>query len=188
MEVDVLKLQAEIDNLKQELSELRHEFRAIKEHSTSHSTSHSALSMNERFQLLRIKNNESVSDQYIISGMGYLDLSPEKAYRSYKDNNQNFIILDVSNKDYNPYKEMYEVTKIPLEDLKQRSHEIMNKSQSIFVISEKGVRSILACKILNELGFYNLSHISGGHKYWPGHRVNDDFDDFDGIDDYLKEA
>ena len=65
---------------------------------------------------------------------------------------------------------------------------MINHSQSIFVISEKGVRSILACKILNRFGFYNLSNISGGHKFWPGHKVNDHFDEFDDFDEMLREA
>ena len=37
-------------------------------------------------------------------------------------------------------------------------------------MSEDGTNSILACKMLCELGFLNVNNISGGHKYWPGHK------------------
>lgn len=138
-----------------------------------------------RHHLVRVKNDEELSDEYILKAMGYHDLSPEKAYRLYEQSDIDFILLDVSDKDYVPFREFPESRKIPLEELSSRTHELKNKNQNIFVISEKGVRSILACHILNAHGFYYLSNISGGHKFWPANQLSYDHDDFD---EFLKEA
>lgn len=138
--------------------------------------SNSSRSSLDKIQLLRVKNNEELSDSYITSSLGYHELSPEKAYRLYNEQDKDFIVLDVSAENFSPFKEIPESVKIPLEDLKKRITELKNKHQSIFVISEKGVRSILACHILNQYGFFNLNHISGGHKFWPGYRLSYDDD------------
>lgn len=122
----------------------------------------------ERSHLLRIKNKEQVSDDFILRGLGYYDLSPENAYEIFEDKNRDFIFLDVSKKDYRAHDEIAEAIKIPLEELAIRHNEIVNKNVSILVISEKGVRSILACELLNRCGFFNVNNISGGYKFWPG--------------------
>jgi len=145
----------------------------------------SGRSIVDRYHLLRVKNKEELSDQYIIQGMGYLDLSPDKAFRVYGEQNKDFIILDVSSESYTPFKPLEEARKIPLESLEERVHELTNRAQSIFVISENGTKSILACKLLNQHGFFNLNNISGGYKFWPGFRLSYDHNEFD---DFLKEA
>ncbi len=124
----------------------------------------------ERAQLLRIKNGEELSNDFILNNHAYLDLSPEKAFRLYSDQDKDFVLLDVSRAVSQPLHELPEVRKIPLEDLQMRVHEIHGKGKSIFVISEDGVRSILACKVLSKLGFVNLNNVSGGYKFWPGFR------------------
>lgn len=123
---------------------------------------------NERIHVLRVKNGEEVSDDFIVGKCEYSDLSPEKAFQFYNDKNKNFILLDVSNKEYTPIADLPEVTQIPLKDLKEQAHLLPSKSTSILVISEDGVKSIMACKTLYELGFFNINNISGGYKYWPG--------------------
>lgn len=127
----------------------------------------------EKFHLMRIKNNEELSDDFILKNLTYLDLSPEKAFKLYSETDRDFILLDVSKAIYQPFEELPEVKKIPLEDLEYSGHLIHGKSIPIFVISEDGLRSILACKKLSELGFYNLNNISGGYKFWPGFRKAD---------------
>ncbi|MBT4792247.1 MAG: rhodanese-like domain-containing protein [Halobacteriovoraceae bacterium] len=122
----------------------------------------------DRFQLLRIKNNEELSDDFILKSQAYLDLSPEKAFRLYQKNDLDFIFLDVSTNTFSPTSEIPEITKIPLEELQLNQHKLPGKSKSIFIISENGIRSIRACKVLNKLGFYNLNNISGGYQFWPG--------------------
>ena len=139
----------------------------------------------DRYHLLRVKNRDELSDQYITQAMGYLDLSPDKAYQTYNEQDKDFIILDVSAKDYVPYQNIKEAKKIPLEELAENIHHFKNKTQHILVISEKGVRSIHACRLLNEHGFFYLSNISGGYKFWPGFRLSYDHEDFD---NFLKEA
>lgn len=120
--------------------------------------------------LVRIKNSEVLSDDFLLNRRPYNDLSPEKAFKLYQDKDQDFILLDVSIKDYNPERALPEAIKIPLEELGSRHVEIANKAASIWVISEDGTRSILACEILNRRGFYNVNNVSGGYKFWPGIR------------------
>lgn len=126
------------------------------------------LETTEKIHMLRVKNGEEVSDDFIIKTSYYHDLSPEKAFDYYNQKDKDFILLDVSAEEYEPIADFPEVTKIPLEQLAFRSHELPNKAMSILVISEKGLRSILACKQLHKLGFYNINNISGGYRFWPG--------------------
>lgn len=121
------------------------------------------------FHLIRIKNNDHLSDDYILNEkLTYLDLSPEKAFQIYNDKDSNFILLDVSGEDFSPIAELPETKKIPLEKLHLETYKLPAKSKKILVISESGVRSIKACRILSELGYFNLCNISGGYSYWPG--------------------
>ena len=125
-------------------------------------------------QIMRLKNGDELTDDYIIKGLAYLDLSPEKAFKKYNENDSNFFLLDVSESGHKPLAELPEVYKIPLEDLEKSRHNLPGLNHSIFVISEKGVRSIRACKILQEMGFSNLNNISGGYKFWAGFRRQDE--------------
>lgn len=124
----------------------------------------------ERSNLVRVKNGEELSDDFILKGRTYYDLSPEKAFELYSNPDIDFVLLDVSLKDYQNFEALPEAIKIPLEELAIRHNEIKNKNVSIFVMSENGVRSILACELLRRCGFHNINNISGGHKFWPGHR------------------
>lgn len=126
------------------------------------------LETTEKIHMLRVKNGEDVSDDFIIKTSYYYDLNPEKAFEFYNQKDKDFILLDVSEEGYEPIADFPEVTRIPLEQLHFRSHELPNKAMSILVISEKGLRSILACKQLHLMGFYNINNISGGYKFWPG--------------------
>ncbi len=125
----------------------------------------------ERHHLIRIKNGDVLSDDYILNDHGYMDLSPEKAFQLYNDKDRDFILLDVSSEGHKPPTEIAELRNIPLEDLKRNLYQLPGKGKNILVMSEYGVRSVIACKLLNKAGYYNLSHVSGGHKFWPGHRL-----------------
>jgi rhodanese-related sulfurtransferase len=126
----------------------------------------------QRNHLVRVKNQEPLTDDFLQNGRSYYDLTPEKAWELFKDKSKDFIFLDVSYKDYAPEGERpIECLHIPLEELEVRWQELPNKSTPIFVISEEGLRSILACDFLNSKGYFNCNNISGGWKFWPGHRL-----------------
>ena len=124
----------------------------------------------ERAHLLRIKNGDQLSDDYILNGRAYNDMSPEIAFDYYNQQDINYILLDVSEKGFSPISELPEAIKIPMHELNIRHKEIINKATPILVISENGTTSILACEFLNKMGFYNVNNISGGYKFWPGFR------------------
>jgi rhodanese-related sulfurtransferase len=124
----------------------------------------------DRCHLLRVKNGEQLSDDYILNGRMYNDMSPEKAFDYYGQEDINYILLDVSEKDFHPISELPEATKIPFTELKIRYREIINKATPILVISENGTSSILACEFLNQMGFYNVNNVSGGYKFWIGYK------------------
>ena len=123
-----------------------------------------------RCQVMRVKNGEMLPDDYLLNGRAYNDLSPERAFEMYNDNNLNFILLDVSDSNYNPPKEMPEAVKIPLNELAIRHTELSSKIASYLIISENGVKSIQACEMLNRFGYFNLNNVSGGYKFWPAIR------------------
>ncbi len=122
----------------------------------------------ERNHLIRVKNGEEMSDDFLQSGRAYQDLSPEKAYKLYNNKDFDFILLDVSGKDHKPLKSLPEAIHIPWEEFQNRFHEIQSKTTPIFIISEDGTKSVLACEYLAKRGYFNCNNISGGYKYWKG--------------------
>lgn len=124
-----------------------------------------------RTHLIRVKNREEISDEFIISGKTYQDLSPEKAWKLYQNVDYNFILVDVSSVDYNPPYRLPEAIKMPWEDFAARSLELQSRSMPIFIISEDGTKSVLACELMVKRGFYNCSNISGGYEYWKGFQL-----------------
>lgn len=118
-------------------------------------------------QLIRVKNGEKLPDDYLLNRRRYLDLTPSKAHSIYHSQDLDFVIIDVSHEAYQAEITFPEVIKMPLEDIHTRYLELPNRSTNILVISEDGTRSILACEKLNEFGFYNVSNVSGGYKFWP---------------------
>lgn len=126
----------------------------------------------QRNHLVRVKNNETLSDDFLQNGRVYFDLSPEKAWALFNDESQDFVFLDVSYKEYSPEGPRPKVTlHIPLEELAQRWTEIPNKTTPVLVISEDGLRSILACDFLATKEMFNCNNVSGGWKFWVGHRL-----------------
>ena len=125
----------------------------------------------ERNHLLRIKNKEEVSDDFIQSGRAYHDLSPEKAWKLYRNSNFDFILIYVTSKDYETFNRLPEAIHIPWEDFADRFLEIQTKTTPLLIISEDGTNSILACEYLVKRGYYNCNNISGGYKHWIGFRL-----------------
>ncbi len=125
----------------------------------------------DRTHLIRVKNREEISDEFIISGKTYQDLSPEKAWKLYQNMDYNFILIDVSAVEFEPKFRLAEAVKMPWDDFPMRSLEIQSRSMPIFLISEDGVKSILACEFLVKRGFYNCSNISGGYEHWKGFKL-----------------
>lgn len=150
------KLQDQVKELKKEVADLTEKYDKVM--------------ATQRCHMMRIKNGEKLSDEYILNGRLYNDYSPEAAFDYYNQADENYILLDVSEKGYEPPEELPEATKIPLSELPLRIKEISNKATPILVISEDGIKSILACETLNQFGFYNVNNISGGYKFWPAFR------------------
>lgn len=125
----------------------------------------------ERNHLIRVKNHEEVSDDFLFHGRRYQDLSPEKAWKLYNNKDYDFILIDVSAKDFSQNRKIPEALHIPWEDFAERFMEITSKTTPIFFISEDGATSVLACEFMVKRGFFNCNNISGGHKFWKGHQL-----------------
>jgi rhodanese-related sulfurtransferase len=125
----------------------------------------------ERNHLIRIKNHEEVSDDFIFSGRMYLDLSPDKAWKMYQNQNSDFIVIDVSAEDYHPQQRLPGAIHIPWEDFQERFLEVTNQTTPLIIISEDGTNSVLACEFLVKRGYYNCNNVSGGYKHWRGFRL-----------------
>ncbi len=122
--------------------------------------------------VIRVKNNEKIPDEMILFSRPYNDYSPQKAFELYNDHCTNFQILDVSDENYKPIVKLDAVQKIPFVELEKRANELKNKTIPILVISENGIKSIEACKLLTKKGHYNINNISGGYAFWPGQTPN----------------
>lgn len=125
----------------------------------------------ERNHLIRIKNHEEISDEFINTGRKYLDLSPEKAWKLYCDKDFDYILLDVSSKEFKPSVPLMESIHIPWEEFHDRFIEITARTTPIFIISEDGTKSVLACEFLVSRGYFNCNNISGGYKLWKGNQM-----------------
>lgn len=121
----------------------------------------------QRNHLIRVKHGEDISDDMILHGRPYNDLSPDRAMAIYNNPDGDFLILDVSKKFFEPPVSLSGRVHIPLEDLSSRVAEITTKVTPIMVISELGIRSIQACEQLIKAGYFNVNNISGGYRYLP---------------------
>lgn len=127
----------------------------------------------ERDHLIRVKNKEDISDDFIANGRAYQDLTPDRAWKYYNKEDYNFILIDVSSEDFRPLKRIPEAVHIPWENFKERYLEIQSRTTPIFIICEDGTNSILACEFLVKQGFFNCNNISGGYKHWRGFAFSD---------------
>lgn len=127
----------------------------------------------QRNHLLRIKNHEPISDEFIYYGRKYNDLPPNKAWKMYNDENVDYILIDVSDEDFNPIKRLPEAHHIPWKTFKQNFYEVVSHHIPMLFISEDGTNSILACEFLSRKGFYNCNNVSGGYKHWVGFKLSD---------------
>jgi rhodanese-related sulfurtransferase len=127
----------------------------------------------ERNHLIRVKNKEEVSDDFIFNGRPYQDLSPDKAWKLYRNKDFDFILIDVSAQDFKPERPLPEAIHLPWEEFQQRFLEIPSQTTPIMIISEDGTNSVLACEFLVKRGFYNCNNVSGGYKFWKGFRLEE---------------
>lgn len=127
----------------------------------------------ERNHLIRVKNGEEVPDEFVQNGRAYLDLSPDKAWRLYKNPDFDFILIDVTPSDYTGHKRLPEALHIPWEDFQDRFMEIHSRTTPLMIISEDGATSVLACEFLVKRGYYNCNNVSGGYKFWKGFRLEE---------------
>ncbi len=127
----------------------------------------------ERNHLIRVKNGEELSDDFIQSGRSYLDLSPDKAWKLYRNPDFDFILIDITGKDFDRVARLPEAIHIPWEDFQDRFLEIQSKTTPLLIISEDGTNSILACEFLVKRGYFNCNNISGGYKFWKGLRLEE---------------
>lgn len=96
----------------------------------------------------------------------YISVSPEKA-KKMMDESENYIILDVrSEEEYNDF-HIKDAILLPDYDVRKRAKDILiDKAQKIFVYCRSGVRSKLAAKTLEEMGYTNVIEF-GGIVKWP---------------------
>ncbi len=124
----------------------------------------------ERNHLIRIKNKEEVADDFIFQGKKFQDMSPDKAWALYQNKDFDFILIDVTEDDYEG-RRLPEGIRIPWTQFQARFHEIQSRTTPIFVISEDGTNSVLACEFLVKRGYYNSNNVSGGYKFWRGFKL-----------------
>lgn len=156
----------------QQLQEFEHEFSRLDAKLLELDQKIERLVNIERNHLVRIKNNESVADDFILQGKPYYDLSPQKAWELYSKKDFDFILIDVRENDFTPDVVIPEALHFPWSDFQNKITEIQSKTTPILFISEDGTKSILACHFMSSRGFYNCNNISGGYKFWIGNKLN----------------
>jgi rhodanese-related sulfurtransferase len=127
----------------------------------------------QKAQLIQVKNRQHLSDDAILHGRSYYDLTPEKAYEYYLNENKNFMVVDVADDYYERPVKLAEAIEVQVANLENNHYELPSRSTPILVISEDGTKSILACERLNQMGYYLVFNVSGGYKFWPAVREMD---------------
>jgi rhodanese-related sulfurtransferase len=161
-------MEFKVNNIFEQLQDFERTITKLEEHILKLEQRVEELIQVERSHLIRIKNHEELTDEFIYHGSKYLDLSPERAWSLYSNRDYHFIIIDVSSKDFQPEYEIIEAIRIPWEEFSERFMEINSRTSPILIISEDGTNSVLACEFLVKLGFYNCNNVSGGYLHWPG--------------------
>jgi rhodanese-related sulfurtransferase len=126
----------------------------------------------QREHLVRIKNSEDLPDHHIRSGAAYRDLDPQAAWKLFQRADRDHVLVDVSSQGFEPRgKRPAECLRIPLEQLEARRDELPAGGVPLMIISEEGLRSVLACEFLVRHGHYSCENVSGGWQHWPGHAL-----------------
>lgn len=146
LEIKIKKLEAELSRVK---SSSKHQIELL------------------RNQLVLSKQGAPILDWAILKGYNYTDLSPTVAMEYYHNPNVIYQILDVSSQDHTPTHQFDQYCKIPLEEIEERYEELIGIKGMLLVISEEGLRSILACEKLAKHGIFNCFNVSGGYAYLP---------------------
>jgi tellurite methyltransferase len=81
---------------------------------------------------------------------------------------QPVVLLDVRTETEFEYTHIPGSMLIPLQELESRVDEVPNSSVPVAVVSEQGLRSVSACRLLAEHGRRPLFHLEGGLRSWPG--------------------
>ena len=113
--------------------------------------------------------NNSIIERQNLSESGqnnYISVSPEVA-KKMMDDSEDYIILDVRTEDeYNDFHIKNSIL-LPDYDVRRRAKDILvDKAQKIFVYCRTGVRSKLAARTLEDLGYSNVIEF-GGIVKWP---------------------
>jgi hypothetical protein len=120
-----------------------------------------------RSQIVLAKQGVPIMDYAVMKGYSYTDLSPVNALEIYENPNLIYTVLDVSKEGFVGTRGFDCYLKVPFEKLEEKVEEIKKCKGMVLIISEEGLRSILACEKLTNLGVYNCFNISGGYKYLP---------------------
>lgn len=80
-------------------------------------------------------------------------------------NNKNKQYIDVRTPNEYRGNHIKEFKNIPLSELQERSKEL-SKEKEVFVICQSGMRSSKASKILQKLGFKEITNVKGGMSAW----------------------
>jgi rhodanese-related sulfurtransferase len=71
-------------------------------------------------------------------------------------------IIDVREQEEWDYYHLEHSTLIPLQTIPNRLEEFQSNGLPIYIICAHGVRSVAACRYLNERGYSNLTNVAGG--------------------------
>lgn len=105
----------------------------------------------------------SVNEQEIENTMGYSEVTVDKAYEIYK--NEEMIILDVRTEQEYKDGHIPGSILIPLQELEDRLDEL-NKEEKYLIVCRSGNRSAQASEILVSNGFLHITNMQGGMLDW----------------------
>ena len=89
--------------------------------------------------------------------------------------NEQVLLLDVRTEEEFITGHILSAINIPVDDIEQRLDEINDKNQKILVYCKSGIRSSVACSLLEEEGFSNLYNLRAPSA-WPVPYLNSAID------------
>ena len=93
-----------------------------------------------------------------------------KSWEKAQKGDDNSVILDVRTPDEYEEKHIPNSLLIDVKDAQNFVAEIekLNKSKSYYVYCKAGGRSMMACNIMEQMGFSDVSNLEGGITEWHG--------------------
>ncbi len=120
-----------------------------------------------RSHLIQVKRGQPLRDTTILNGLVYEEISAKEAYIRWQHDSGEILLIDVSsvNQSSLSIKDNH-FLHLRFDQIEKSALKIPSQYTTLFIISEDGIESILACQYLAKFCPQQITHVAGGLTYW----------------------